>query len=408
MPGDTNRDVDPNEGVSRGAGTGTLVVMTKSADRVAARRRRDELLRRAGQAAEVSDVFAAASTRLRRIVPFDAAVWVTTDPITGLPTGPTRVEDLEGVSAAQCSENWRHEFVDDDVNLFRDLGRADVPAGALRAAARDPGRSSRYRNFLRPLGLDDELRAVLRVGDSPWGAISLFRRHGQTPFTRRETEFVAGLAEPLGEVLRTRAQAASARDAPVVSEQPGLMIFDSSGELISVNEQTATWLRELPADQCLPTDLGVAVPMWLMVTVFQAAARVAGNGHGTARARIRSRRGQWLACHATCLRGLDGSVDQVAVVIEPAPASEVAPIIIDAYGLTDREQQITTLIALGATTTDIADELFLSAHTVRDHVKTIFRKVEVTSRGELVAKLFAAHFEPSYRRNAVRVDTGAA
>ena len=131
----------------------------------------------------------------------------------------------------------------------------------------------------------------------------------------------------------------------VVSEQPGLMIFDSTGELISVNEQTATWLRELPADHCLPTDLGVAVPMWLMVTVFQAAAGVAGNRHGTARARIRSRRGQWLVCHATCLRDVDGSVDQVAVVIEPAPASEVAPIIIDAYGLTEREQQITTLIA---------------------------------------------------------------
>ena len=89
-------------------------------------------------------------------------------------------------------------------------------------------------------------------------------------------------------------------------------------------------------------------------------------------------------------------------------ASEVVPIIIDAYGLTEREQQITTLIARGATTTDIDDELFLSAHTVRDHVKTIFRKVDVTSRGELVAKLFAEHFEPGYRRNAVRVDTGVA
>ena len=299
----------------------------------------------APQVAEVTDVFAAASTRLRRIVPFDAAVWVTTDPGTGLPTGPTRVEDLDGVSAAQCSENWRREFVDVDVNLFRDLARADVPAGALRVAARDPGRCARYRNFLRPLGFEDELRAVLRVGDSPWGAVSLLRRQAQTPFTRRETDVVAGLAEPLGEVLRTHAQAGSPRNDPLISEEPGLMIFDSAGDLVSINDQVARWLRELPADQCLPTDLGVAVPMWLMVTVFQAAADVSGNHPGAARARIRSRRGQWLVCHATCLRDADGAVDQVAVVIEPAQASEVAPIIIDAYGLTDREQQITTLIA---------------------------------------------------------------
>ena len=32
----------------------------------------------------------------------------------------------------------------------------------------------------------------------------------------------------------------------------------------------------------------------------------------------------------------------------------------------------------------------------------------VTSHGELVAKLFAEHFEPGYRRNSVHVETGAA
>ena len=45
-------------------------------------------------------------------------------------------------------------------------------------------------------------------------------------------------------------------------------------------------------------------------------------------------------------------------------------------------------------TADIADELFLSAHTVRDYVKTIFEKVGVSSRGELVARLFAEHYAP--------------
>jgi hypothetical protein len=39
-------------------------------------------------------------------------------------------------------------------------------------------------------------------------------------------------------------------------------------------------------------------------------------------------------------------------------------------------------------------ELHLSAHTVRDHVKAVFDKVGVSSRGELVAKLFAEHYAP--------------
>jgi DNA-binding NarL/FixJ family response regulator len=32
---------------------------------------------------------------------------------------------------------------------------------------------------------------------------------------------------------------------------------------------------------------------------------------------------------------------------------------------------------------------------VRDHLKAIFGKVGVTSRGELVAKLFAEHYMPA-------------
>jgi hypothetical protein len=40
------------------------------------------------------------------------------------------------------------------------------------------------------------------------------------------------------------------------------------------------------------------------------------------------------------------------------------------------------------------ETLWLSRHTVRDHVKAIFAKVGVTSRPELTAKLFAEQFLP--------------
>jgi DNA-binding CsgD family transcriptional regulator len=47
---------------------------------------------------------------------------------------------------------------------------------------------------------------------------------------------------------------------------------------------------------------------------------------------------------------------------------------------------------------EIAAELFLSPHTVRDHLKAIFAKVGVSTRGEFVAKLFAEHYEPALHR----------
>jgi DNA-binding NarL/FixJ family response regulator len=59
-------------------------------------------------------------------------------------------------------------------------------------------------------------------------------------------------------------------------------------------------------------------------------------------------------------------------------------------------QQITQLIAHGFGTAEMADRLHVSSHTVRDHVKAIFEKVGVSSRGELVATLFAEHFAPAH------------
>jgi DNA-binding NarL/FixJ family response regulator len=366
-------------------------------------RRRDDLVRRLGRADGTVGVFDEVSAGLRKLVPFDAAAWMTLDPGSGLPTGPTVIEDFPDVTSEQCSEHWRREFIDADVNRFDALGRARRPAAALRAVAGDPERSPRYRRFVRPLGFHDELRAVLRVGDTPWGAVTLWRRPGRPAFSARETDLIAGLSEPIGEALRVRVRPAEALGGLVRHDRPGLMLFDVGGDLVSLNEQARAWLAELPPDENLHTDLGVQLPLWLVITVFRAAAVVHGNGDGTARARVQSRRGPWLVCHASCLDAAAGVPGTIAVVIEPAKPAEIAPIIIDAYDLSDREQQITRLIARGAGTGDIARELHLSPHTVRDHVKAIFAKVEVSSRGELVAKLFAEYYEPAYADHIVRV-----
>jgi DNA-binding CsgD family transcriptional regulator len=371
------------------------------------RRRREELVLRVQRAHDPLAVFAEASTRLRRLVPFDAAVWLTTDPGTGLPTTPTFTDNFElDGELEQCSELWRREFLVADVNRYRDLARAEVPAAGLRATVADPRQSARYREFLDPLGFADELRAVLRVGDSPWGAINLLRRRGQAPFSGPEVELVASLSAPLAEALRVRAQPSGDQGPPREAGRPGLLVFDRLGGLVSANAEARAWLAELPHEQDLPSDLGLGVPMWLLGTVFGALAGARGGGDGTARSRVRTRRGTWLVCHASLLRDADDVLTGLAVVVEPAKAAEIAPIIVAAYDLTGREQQITALIARGASTADIAEELLLSAHTVRDHVKAIFAKVGVTSRGEFVTRLFADYYEPVHLQDAGRAREG--
>jgi DNA-binding CsgD family transcriptional regulator len=77
--------------------------------------------------------------------------------------------------------------------------------------------------------------------------------------------------------------------------------------------------------------------------------------------------------------------------------------VIAAYELSPREADVTRLVAAGLATRDIAARLHLSPHTVRDHIKAIFDKVGVTTRGELVAKLFVEYIEPLAAENTVRV-----
>ena len=108
--------------------------------------------------------------------------------------------------------------------------------------------------------------------------------------------------------------------------------------------------------------------------------------------------------HASCLRSPDGDPGPTALTIEPAKSAQIAPIIVEAYCLTAREQEITRAVARGLANQEIAAELFLSPHTVRDHLKAIFTKVGVGSRGELVAKLFAEHYEPALHRPGAAVE----
>ncbi len=80
----------------------------------------------------------------------------------------------------------------------------------------------------------------------------------------------------------------------------------------------------------------------------------------------------------------DAPAETESVPEEIAPvAKEQAPNPLDL--LTKRETEIVNLIGCGHSNGDIAKMLFISEHTVKDHTKNIYRKLEVHSRFELMA-----------------------
>ncbi|GAA4953851.1 DNA-binding CsgD family transcriptional regulator [Nonomuraea thailandensis] len=349
--------------------------------------RHAEVLTAAERAADALDCFGRASARLRRLVPFDAAVWSATDPETGLVTAPMLVQNLG--SGEGCGAYWESELLEENVLPFRDLARAAVPVAGLRAATGDlPARSARFRNLLGGKGIDDELRAVLRIGGRPWGSVSLFRMRGAPAFGQDDIALLAELSAPLADRLR-RLAVAHQPDVGESKAAPGLLLFDENGEATSINEEARAHLASLPDGPSTPSALGVRLPIWLVGTALQARAIAQGRDRGNARIRLRTRDGRWLSCRASSLSGSGGRPGPVVLVIEPAAPADLALIVAQSYGLTPREFEIARLVAQGLATSEIAAALFISPHTVRGHLKAVFGKAGLSSRGELVARLFA-------------------
>jgi DNA-binding NarL/FixJ family response regulator len=68
-----------------------------------------------------------------------------------------------------------------------------------------------------------------------------------------------------------------------------------------------------------------------------------------------------------------------------------------AYQLTKREGEIAQCVLCGWSTTEIAGRLHISPNTVQDHLKAIFEKVDVGSRGELAARIFTQQYQTQFQ-----------
>ncbi len=65
------------------------------------------------------------------------------------------------------------------------------------------------------------------------------------------------------------------------------------------------------------------------------------------------------------------------------------------YGLSLREREVLELMVQGKIKKEIAEQLHLSYHTVDNHLRSIYSKLQVHTRGSAVAKAVAEHILPS-------------
>lgn len=339
-----------------------------------------ERLCRAG--ADPGAVVRGLADQLSDAVPADGLLVLRTDPTTVLPVDGV----VRALPPALCRPFWDNELLEDDVNKFVALARGPVAGTLSGATGGDLARSRRYVTLYRDLGITDELRCSFTARDgSCWGVAQLVRTAGR--FTVAERDLVAGVAPVAAAALRARFAVAAAATAPPFG--PALVVLDSAGEVESVTPEARQWLAELARG----SDTGMLpVPEPVYTVAGRARAARAGRDDGPACAQVRTPAHGWLHLHATHLDRPHGPGDSVAVVITPAQAPDLVPLLALGYRLTHREQEVLGFVARGMTTPEMAQHLGISAHTVRDHVKALLAKVGVRSRAELVARIFAEHY----------------
>lgn len=318
-----------------------------------------------------------------------AACFFTIDPATLLLTGHIN-EDLARDDERRRAVNAgvaHNEYQESDVNKFASLASGPSRAAILAEATEGrPERSARWGSLIRPFGLDAELRGAFVADGACWGGIALFRTPDQPPFDSSDRQFLESVSRHLAEGIRTALVLEEVRPEQSPGT-PGLILLDESGRVEALNESAGDFLGEL-------IDPGTPGPGSLPGVVFAVAEEArrgaAGeSGHGPVRHRVPTRAGGWVILHGTTFEGRRGGS---AVIIEPARVPEIAPLLLAAHGLTDREQVITLSVLRGNSTAEIAERLFISPYTVQDHLKAIFEKVGVRSRRALVAKVFFDHY----------------
>jgi DNA-binding CsgD family transcriptional regulator len=326
---------------------------------------------------------------LRAVLPFDAAWWWTIDPATALFT--SGVFEPFPSDHAICGGLHRNEFGDTDYNKFRVLARQSSKAGVLSTATGGrPERSDRYQHMLTPLNYEHELRLALSEDSALWGGIALLREPGAPDFTPAEAHGVASLGQVLTEGLRIGI-ALGPVSVDCTPNGPGMLIVDDDLKILTMTANAERWLDEL-TDGCpgLPDAVRSVVGKVRQLHDSDVLE------DRTPRARVRGASGRWLAIYASSACDADSASEKTAVIIEEAKPSEIAPLIISAYGLSQREARVTSLVLHGLSTKEIAAEIHLSPYTVQDHLKMIFAKFGVRSRRELVARIFDQYHWPRF------------
>lgn len=347
--------------------------------------------------------FGEVAARLRRVIDCDATCWHTLDPQTGLMTSDAPQELIsEGVFTPQAAADAgagivASEYFVKDLNTFASLAARRVPVGILSQATKGRlERSTRYRDVLAPAGIPFELRAAFVNRGRCWGAVHIARREHRRDFTADDAAALASITAAIADGIRNSIRFDAARQTADGSA-PGLVVLGASNDVELITPPA----QELLAAMRSPALATVPSPVLALAGFTRSRSHDRDRQPDTVAVPTPS---GWITLHASLPEG--GADGRVAIVLERTASPQTTAIRLETHGVTAREREIATLLAHGLTNPEIATRLVLSLYTVQDHIKNLFEKTGVSSRQELVARIFLDDYLPQLAQRTPLTSSG--
>lgn len=307
---------------------------------------------------------------IRAAAGFDAYAWLLTDPETEVGAAP--LADVPCLP--ELPRLIRLKYLT-TVNRWTALQGPVASLGATPGQAREGSRV--WRELQRAYDVNDVASLVFRDRFGCWGFLDLWRQGSNSRFTEDELLFLGAIAEPVTEALR-RGQARTFDEAtiPAIRTGPAVLVLSPELDVRAQTPQTEQYLRVL-----VPPDTDRRpIPAGAYNVAAQLLAVEAGVDHHPPTARVHLTGGVWLTLRAARIG------EDIAVTIELTSPADRLTLFSRACGLSPREAELLGHLVAGSDTRRVAETMFVSEHTVQDHLKSIFAKTGARNRRTLLAR----------------------
>ena len=252
-----------------------------------------------------------------------------------------------------------------------------------------------FNEMMRPAGLAWGVRAVLREDGVPLGTFALGRARGRPDFSQRD---VALLRQALPHIAHAVARkgAARAQDGgdPLHAAESALVLVDGQGRIQSGSGAAWSLLaRAAGRAQALGTvdDLALAwAQPWLAALVQRMQALLLGAPGRPPVVVERNRYGSFHLRGYVLEPGGGAMAGLYGVQIERrVPLAQRLFVSAAFREFTARERDVCLHLAQGGATADIAQALGVQASTVVTHTRSIYQRLQINARSQLVPALLS-------------------